>query len=68
MLTEIEQHDAVGQLIAHERLGGSRYDDLATVCRSHQPGAAVDGQAGVPAVVDDDGLGGVQPDACFQWR
>jgi hypothetical protein len=59
---QIDQFGALRQLIAHERLGGSGNHDLSAVGGRHQPGAAIDRQAGVSGVVDNDSLGGVKPD------
>jgi len=67
MFAQIDQPQTVGKLIVNERFGRARNDDLTTVSCSHQPGASVDGKAGV-AIAVDDSLCRVQSNPRFQWR
>ena len=67
MLTEVDELLPVGELTAHQRLGGAGNHDLPAVSGGHQPGTPIDGQAGIPGVVGDDSFVGVQSDPCTQW-
>ena len=67
MFTEIDELYSVGQLSAHEHLGGTRDDDLPAMGGGHHPGASIDRQARVAGVIDDHRLIGVQPDPGAQW-
>ena len=67
MLTEVDELHTVGQMTAHQHLGGARNHGLPAVGGGHQPGTPIDRQAGIPGVVDDDRLVGVQSDPRPQW-
>lgn len=67
VFTEIDELYSVGQLSAHEHLGGTRDDDLPAMGGGHHPGASIDRQARVAGVIDDHRLVGVQPDPGAQW-